>query len=101
MDRFLALPRYTFLPASIRSAPQWEGVYGLFERDELIFIGATGSLRRTLRECLASHSEGEHSECTRKATRYTWEIAALPETRESDLLAQFGERHRRKPRCQS
>ena len=39
MENFSRLPRYPFTHAMVEHAPEGCGVYGLFEGDELIYIG--------------------------------------------------------------
>ena len=99
MDAFLKLARYSFVTASIDYAPHRQGVYGLFDLDDLIYIGGTNDLHETIRACLTNHAAGAHGECTKNATRYTWEVTRFAGDRIRELLAQFSERHRRNPRC--
>ena len=96
MQKFLALPRYPFNRIIIEDAPEQSGIYGLFEGDELIYIGAADSIR----DCLRRHQDGALGVCTLKATRYTWEISVWPAFRESEVLSAFQERIGVGPRCQ-
>lgn len=99
MDKFNDLPRYPFTPAMIEHAPDGFGVYGLFEGDELIYIGrATRGM--SIKTCLSMHLEGVLGACTSAATTYTWELNLWPSTRENELLLAFTKAEGREPRCQ-
>ena len=74
------------------------GVYVLWDGDEVIYIGRSGS--RTLRACLLEHVEGKHGNCTVKATHYSWEITIWDAARETELLALYTRENARDPRCQ-
>lgn len=101
MERFLSLPCFKFIPEAIEYAPDESGVYGLFDEDELIYIGlATGLKGFSIRECLLKHLHGAHGECTMRATQYAWELSFWPKAREAEILAAFHERIGRDPRCQ-
>jgi hypothetical protein len=99
MDRFLALPRYPFKRAIIDNAPEESGLYGLFDRDEFLFLGKTGAMA-SIKSCLLWHLVGAGGECTSKATTYTWELSFSPEPRELEILARYVQAMGRKPRCQ-
>lgn len=93
---FLALPRYPFTLEMIEYAPEEVGVYGLFEGTELIFIGRSNSIRRSLR----AHQSGLHGHCTKQATAYTWEITLWARMREAELCTLFLQKNKRDARCQ-
>src|SRR5687768_6632308 len=91
-------PRYRFDNLSISFAPTDEGVYWLWDGEELIFIGrATG--HATIKSCLQDHCAGDHGECTQKATHYGWELVRFPAWREAELLEDFVAENKRRPRC--
>jgi hypothetical protein len=99
LDKFLQLPRYPFTRSMIELAPDVPGLYGLFEGDDLIYLGKTvegAAKAATIRACLLQHQSGALGDCTRKATTYTWEIAIWPGQREAQIL-----QGRLPPRCQS
>lgn len=99
MENFSRLPRYPFTRAMIEHAPEGFGVYGLFEGDELVYIGrATRGM--SIKACLAMHLDGVLGACTATATHYTWELGQWPSARETELLNAFGSAHGREPRCQ-
>jgi len=101
LQDFFALPRYPFTAAAVSHAPEEGGIYGLFVSGELIYIGsASGAPGQGIRDFLKRHLDGAHGDCTRTATQYTWEISLYWATREMQVLAQFRQRHRGKPRCQ-
>jgi len=101
MQVFLALPRYPFTRAAIEFAPEEPGVFGLFDGQELIYIGrADDRFHRSLRALLLLHQDGAMAECTMKATHYTWEIVTIgAAARETEILARYFQAHRRQPRC--
>ena len=101
MQVFLALPRYPFTRAAIEFAPEEPGVFGLFDGQELIYIGrADDRHQRSLRALLLLHQDGAMAECTMKATHYTWEIVSIgAAARETEILARYFQTHRRQPRC--
>ena len=101
MDGFLVLPRYRFNRATIEHAPEKPGVYGLFQGEELIFIGrAADRGEHSIRELLRRHQDGAFGDCTMKATHYTWEISIWPAARETELLARHYQAVHSEPRCQ-
>ncbi len=99
MEAFLSQPRYSFIPAAIKNAPEHEGVFGIFRGPELIFLGHTDTLYGTIKAALTGHFEGLCGDCTMDATRYAWEVVASPRARLLNLLQQFQARHQRAPRC--
>ena len=60
---------------AVAEAPSTPGVYLLYRRHRLIYIGLarTGS---TIQECLERHQRGERGPCTRAATEFDYEISA-------------------------
>jgi hypothetical protein len=100
MQRFLSLPRFAFNRVNVEYAPDESGIFGLFDGDELIYIGRATRNGHSIRECLLRHQNGEYGECTMRATGYTWEITGRPREREAELLAAFRRVERRDPRCQ-
>lgn len=92
-------PRYAFNAVNLAGAPQDQGVFTLWDGEELIYVGrATG--RATIKSCLADHFAGDHGPCTRQATHYGWEITHFAAWREAELLEEFAALQRRLPRCQ-
>jgi hypothetical protein len=99
MEGFLSLRRYPFTGAMLEYAPEEKGVYGLFDGDELIYLGATSG-EVSIKACLLLHQVGTPATCTRKATTYTWEITLWPRRREMEIMAWFRKETGRAPRCQ-
>lgn len=89
-------PKYKFVLAALAHAPDSSGVYGLWQQDELIYLGrAFGAA--TIRSQLHDHLRGRgaaHGE----ATHCTWEPTRYPATRELELLDEFLGRFGRLPR---
>jgi hypothetical protein len=101
MQQFLALPRYPFTRAAIEFAPEEPGVFGLFDGQELVYIGRADNRHdHSLRAVLLRNQDGALGECTMSASYYTWEIVLLGTTaRETELLARYFQAHHRQPRC--
>ena len=99
MQSFLARTRYPFNRRMLEGAPDELGVYGLFQEDELIYVGAAhGGM--TIRTCLLLHQDGALGACTMKATAYAWELSRQPSARSTEILAEYLRLRRKDPRCQ-
>jgi hypothetical protein len=92
-------PRFDFTPNQISVVPEKDGVYVLFDGDEVIYIGRAVGQFLTLRRCLSDHCVGLFGECTQRATHFAFELAAYPITREAELLDEFRVQFNRLPRC--
>lgn len=99
MRDFLSLPRYPFKRAVIEHAPDDHGVYGLFDGEEVIYIGAAYGAA-TIREVLLRHQDGALGACTMKATAYTWQITRMARARAAAILDGIRGSSSREPRCQ-
>ena len=75
--------RYRFTRMVIAGAPQDQGVYALWDGEELIYYG-----RGSIRARLMDHFHGRLGALTRRATHYGWEICKDPAAREAELLAE-------------
>jgi hypothetical protein len=73
--------RYRFTRLVIAGAPEDEGVYALWDGEELIYYG-----RGSIRARLMDHFHGRVDPLTRRATHYGWEICTHPARREAELL---------------
>lgn len=90
-------PKYKLAKAMVDNAPDAEGVFGLWQDEELIYVGralASATIRGRLREYLDAPPP-----CTRGATHYSWELSLRPAVREAEILAEHLENHGRLPRC--
>ncbi|MFQ5760661.1 MAG: hypothetical protein ACE5HM_06775 [Acidiferrobacterales bacterium] len=85
----------------IEQAPDEPGVYGLYQGDDLIYIGrAEGGLSiTTIRARLKSHCQGYRGPNTEHATHYRCEVNRDPVARQRKLLQAYEQRHGRLPRC--
>ncbi len=90
-------PRYRFTRSMASGAPEEAGVYGLWNGEELVFVGRA-SPAATIRACLIRHLDG-YCPCTQHATHYTWELSLQPAAREAEILNEFQARFGRPPRC--
>jgi hypothetical protein len=89
-------PRWPFTPYLVADAPEMPGVFALWEKDEVVYIGratAPGSIRRALLERL----NGEQPS-TASVSHYAWEICLEPEPRELELLDEHKRAYRVLPR---
>ena len=85
--------RYRFTGVVIAGAPEDQGVYALWDGEELIYYGR-GSIRARLLE----HFHGRVDALTRRATHYGWEMCKDPAAREAELLAEHQRLFGRPPR---
>lgn len=66
-----------FTAGNIAAVPDGPGVYFLYRRGRLIYIGLA-TQNRTLRSELARHHRGEHGPCTQAATGFDYEVDPQP-----------------------
>ena len=91
-------PKYKLTRAMVEAAPDQQGLYALWEDDELIYVGRA-STSATIREQLIEHLGRRLCPCAEKATHYSWELSLRPATREVEILEQFFAEFGRMPRC--
>jgi len=89
-------PKWLVLATLVALAPDTPGVLELWDDDEVVYVRATGD-RQTLRTELARELAAHVTE----ATHFSWEITYQPERREQQLLDEFVQQHRRRPRFNS
>ena len=85
--------RYRFTRLVIAGAPDEQGIYALWDGEEVIYYG-----RGAIRTRLLDHFYGSVDEPTRRATHYGWELCADPAAREAELLAEYRRVFGRAPR---
>lgn len=85
--------RYRFTRVVIAGAPDEQGIYALWDGEEVIYYG-----RGAIRARLLDHFYGRVDELTRRATHYGWELCADPAAREAELLAEHRRVFGRPPR---
>ena len=76
---------------SIRGTPRTQGVFGLWDEDQIVYIGATERsvfLPDALRELLNLKRRG-----IIQATHFTWEITITPHSWAGELLRLHFNRH--------
>jgi len=85
----------------IEQAPDEPGVYGLYQGNDLIYIGrAEGGLSiTTVRARLKSHCEGYRGPNTEHATHYRCEVSRDPVARQRKLLQEYEQQYGCLPRC--
>ena len=83
-------------PDCVRGTPNTQGVYGLWDDDELVYLGATERslpLQAALEEVLALQQRGAIH-----ATHFTWEITITPRSWAGELLRLHFSQHGALPR---
>ncbi len=90
-------PAYRFEQRIIIGAPVAEGIYALWSREEMIYVGSAAS-GTTIKAQLLEHFAGRNP-CTAHATHYTWELSLRPTAREAQVLNDFKEAFGRVPLC--
>ena len=88
---------FRFAEDSIDSAPAREGVYALYQGNELIYIGKAEH-EDTIRSRLQNHLSGENP-CTKDATTYRYEVCDNPRHREELYLQAYKLSYIKLPRC--
>jgi hypothetical protein len=83
-------------PESIRGTPKTQGVVGLWDEGELVYIGAT-SRERSLPELL-TELLGQRERGAIQATHFTWEITITPRSWAGELLRLYFANHGMLPR---
>lgn len=76
-----------------------EGVYALYDHDDLIYIGRSHGQSKTIRTRLQDHKDGRAGQGTRKATLYRQERCDDPVARKRELLTEYISAHGGLPRC--
>jgi hypothetical protein len=95
--RLTELIRYPFATYAIAAAPDEPGIYILWERGELTYIGSTAG-DATIRSILSEHL-ADPAKCPCRPTHYSWRLARQPRFAEYVLLKDHLERFRALPRC--
>lgn len=88
---------FRFAEDSISSAPEQEGVYALYQGNELIYIGKAeqgGSIKSRLQ----NHLTGSDP-CTKTATTFRYEVCDNPRHREELYLQVYEVSYLKLPRC--
>ena len=81
---FVTSLKWKFDADSIRGTPRTQGVFGLWDEDQVVYIGATERsvfLPDALRELLTLKRRG-----IIQATHFTWEITITPRSWAGELL---------------
>jgi len=91
------LIRYPFAAYAIAAAPDEPGIYILWERNELTYIGSSAG-DATLRSILLEHLV-HPAKCPCRPTHYSWRLARQPKFAEYLLLKDHLERFQTLPRC--
>jgi hypothetical protein len=95
--RLAELTRYPFAAYAVTAAPDEPGIYLLWERGELTYIGSTAA-DATIRSILFEHL-ADPTRCPCRPTHYSWRLARQPKFAEYVLLKDHLARFRSLPRC--
>jgi hypothetical protein len=95
--RLKELIRYPFAAYAIAAAPDEPGIYILWERGELTYIGSTAG-DATIHSILLDHLANP-GKCPCRPTHYSWRLARQPKFAEYLLLKDHLERFQTLPRC--
>jgi hypothetical protein len=90
--------KYAFIIQNVDLSPDVQGVYALYDGDNLIYYGCAAGDGVTIRSRLQSHLSGKERPCAQKATHYRREETSQPIARERELLREFENTHRKLPR---
>ena len=88
--------KYQFNDYNIGLAPDRQGVYVLYDGNEITYYGHSDT---SIRGRLRRHHGGNEGRCTQAATHFAWETTTRPEAREVELLNAFKRVYGRLPRC--
>jgi hypothetical protein len=88
-----------FNEKNVAKAPRKPGVYALYVKDELIFIGTASRPGVTIRGMLRKHMKGGKGPETAAATHYKREAGAKARIRLRELLREHVTKYRTLPRC--
>lgn len=91
-------PFHVFNDKEINGAPILDGVYGLYDGSETIYVGKGEGLDG-IRGRLRRHKEGYEGYCTKSATYFNYETYFNPSQRERELLQEYMRLWGRLPRC--
>ena len=91
-------PKYKLTRALVEAAPAEQGLYALWEDDELIHLGRA-STKASIRGQLTEHIARRLCRCAERATHYSWELSLRPASREVEILDEFLAEFGRMPRC--
>jgi hypothetical protein len=81
-----------FTESLIAAAPQAAGVFALWEGGGIVYYGKASTIRQALGEHYQVRSMG-----AQHVSGCSWEVAADPERRYSELLRQYAAAHRSLP----
>lgn len=88
---------FRFAEDSVETAPEQEGVYALYQGNELIYIGKAEQ-GDSIKSRLHNHLSGLDP-CTETATAYRYEVCDNPRRREELYLQVYQVSYLKLPRC--
>ena len=96
----MAINRKVYTFVGVNNAPEKQGVYALYDGQELIYIGRASGEGVTIRSRLQAHHRGDDGRCTQQAIHYRREVTTDPISREQELLEEYKRAHDgRLPHC--
>ncbi len=88
-----------FNELSIMLLPDKHGIYFLFDREEIIYIGRAHGTGVSIPSRLTDHLKGKDGDCTKNASHFAYEVCSDPVNKEKELLATFKLQTGELPRC--
>ena len=90
--------KYAFTQENVDKSPTDEGVYALYDGNEVIYIGK-GDGVNGIRARLQAHKRGDEGKCTQEASHYRREVCSNSQSRERAELQEYQRNNGRLPRC--
>jgi hypothetical protein len=88
-----------FTKTNVGKAPRKHGVYALYQKGTVIYIGRASQEGVTIRGMLRRHLEGRQGPATAAATHYKREPSQRAKARTRELLKEHVTAHAKLPRC--
>jgi len=86
-------------PQNLGNIPERAGVYKLFQKQTLIYIGRSSGGDNTIKARINSHAQGRSGPCTAKMTHYAYDTTVADVTTERQLLNDYKKRNGKLPPC--
>ena len=80
-------------PQNLSRIPERAGVYKLFHKSELIYIGRSSGGSSTIKTRINAHYNGKSGPCVQKMTAYKYDTTVADVTTERELLQNYKNAH--------
>lgn len=94
-------PKWRFEKSLVEDAPEFKGVYVLWQDDRPLAVGHALGPADTIRSRLLAHLSHAESPGMSNITHYSWEICIDPRKREAELSKALGLQSRNSPETQA